>query len=302
MSEGHRVLIVEDNERIAQALAAYVRSLGHVPTVVSNLRDAVQALLEHDFCYAIVDVGLPSEPGEQALTSTGLRLIEEVLRRRFSHRNPTTGIHDFQIIVVSANEEPKFVSLTLEKGGDAFIDKPSFDDSTILTEKIRERLRLANREDHAACLALARTSSQHPPAAAGTVATAGVVLRIMGELVSGKTQVLVNEESVWLTPMLVRALLWLVVGRLRSPQGWISRSDLKGDADAVVKSLSRLRSKKDGLGIRIDEVDKTLGYRLFAFVEVAHVAAVELAKMKGEAVVAKLATEIERLQRARVSR
>jgi hypothetical protein len=122
----------------------------------------------------------------------------------------------------------------------------------------------------------------------------GKRLRIGAGQVNGRTQVHVGDTGVWLTPTLMRALLHLVVGRLRSSEGWVSRSDMGRDAAAVVRALSRLREE---LGQRIDEADKSHGYRLSEDIALDAVPTSELAKMPGEAVIARLAGEIAKLQR-----
>jgi CheY-like chemotaxis protein len=296
MIAGHRPLIVEDDPIIAQAVEAAVRGLGHEPIVVTNARDAEQALREHTFCYILPDVCLPSAPGAMPLPVTGLTLIGDTIRRRYSHRN-ASGHHVLPIIVISAHGDPRFVSRTLEIGGDAFVDKPSFDDITILTDKICERLRLAGREDHAACEAM-RTRSDAPPGSVGAEDGA-IGLRLTGDVSSGQFCVVVGNESKWLTPALLRALLHLMKARLQSSDGYVTRSEMGKDAAAVVKALSRLRI---ALGARIDEVDLARGYRLHPSVVVEHVATGELVKLKGEAIIVRLATEIERLQKARAKR
>jgi CheY-like chemotaxis protein len=292
MNTAHKVLVVEDDPIIAQAVANAVRALGHEPTIVTNTSDAERALAEHDYCYILPDVSLPRDSSSMALPQTGWTFISETVRRRFSHRN-ANGYYTLPVVVFSAHGEPRFVSRALELGGDAFIDKPSFDDITILTDKILERLRLAGREDHAACEAM-RAPSEPPPSALR--GDDPLKLRILGEMANGNVRVNVGDRVTWLTPALLRALLYLAVGRLRSQEGYVKRSEMGKDAGAVVRSLSRLRV---ALGVRIDEVDTSRGYRLAPNIEIEHVATTELARLKGEAVIAKLATEIERLQKAR---
>ncbi len=82
-----RVLIVEDEERIASFVAKGLRAAGHLATVVGDGREGLDHALSGDFDLMVLDVGLPSLDGFEVLDqlrSQGSRLPVIVLTARDS--------------------------------------------------------------------------------------------------------------------------------------------------------------------------------------------------------------------------
>lgn len=115
-----RILIVEDEEEIADLLAAYVEKAGFEVGRASNVADAIRdhARLRPDL--VLLDIGLPGGDGLEVLTS---------IRRRF----------DTPIIMVTAHDDEVSKLGSLRIGADDYVVKP-FNPSEVI-ERIRAVLR-----------------------------------------------------------------------------------------------------------------------------------------------------------------
>ena len=97
------VLIVEDDDAMAGALAAAVESAGHHPQRLSRGADA---LLSHrDFQVILLDLGLPDMDGL------------EVLRK-------LRQVTDVPILILTARDDERSVVLGLRSGADDYLVKP----------------------------------------------------------------------------------------------------------------------------------------------------------------------------------
>ena len=289
----HRVLLIEDSAANRTSVAQYLDTCGIDCVSVASLEEARPLIDMGTFCLILTDLEiLPTATSTKPDLSLGYVAIEYA-RGRYPARNDE--IHLMPILVMSAHAKFEVLRKTMHLKIDDFLKKPP----TELRQAVQSALERAVRGDHANCARVterARVSGSMPPAppAASPDGPPGVRVRILPGQVNGRTQVQVGGKTVWLTPTLLRALLHLVAGRLRTPQGWVARQDMGRDAAAIVRALSRLR---DELGQRIDDADKTRGYRLRPEVGLEPVPANELAGMRGEAVIARLASEIGRLQK-----
>jgi DNA-binding response OmpR family regulator len=116
-----RVLIAEDEQRIASFIEKGLRSQGYSTLIVDNGFDAATVTRDDDFDLAILDLGLPGQDGLQALAE---------IRRR-GHRLP--------VIILTARDAISERVAGLDKGADDYMTKPfSFDE---LLARIRVRLR-----------------------------------------------------------------------------------------------------------------------------------------------------------------
>ena len=112
-------------------------------------------------------------------------------------------------------------------------------------------------------------------------------------------EVKVGDKPVLLTAASFLMLLNLVVGRLRSPEGWIHKNDLGAKAEQGWKGISRLKEElAPHLPARaaIVENDQSGSYRLHAGLELAGLDTEQLQSL-GDARIGKLAAEIARLSR-----
>lgn len=101
-----RVLVVEDDAAIADAVCDALRRAGHAVDHLSDGRAAAAALKEHAFALVVLDLGLPGEDGS------------EVLRRL---RSAQDGV---PVLVITAREEVDWRVRTLDLGADDYLVKP----------------------------------------------------------------------------------------------------------------------------------------------------------------------------------
>ncbi|MBX7444110.1 MULTISPECIES: response regulator transcription factor [unclassified Arthrobacter] len=97
------VLIVEDDDAMASALAAGVATAGHAASRVSRGADAL--LTHRDFQVILLDLGLPDMDGL------------EVLRK-------LRQVTDVPILVLTARDDERSVVLGLRSGADDYLVKP----------------------------------------------------------------------------------------------------------------------------------------------------------------------------------
>jgi DNA-binding response OmpR family regulator len=128
-----RILVVEDEPRIASFLQKGLRAEGHVTTVVDNGDDASAVARSEDFDLVLLDVGLPGKDGFAVLAD---------LRRR-GERLP--------VILLTARDSVTDRVNGLDAGADDYVTKPfSFEE---LRARIRVRLRESTDDDPTALVA-----------------------------------------------------------------------------------------------------------------------------------------------------
>lgn len=102
---GSRILIVEDEPRLAGLLADYLRAAGYEPHVLDDGRDVVPWVREHRPDLVLLDLMLPGEDGMSVCR--GLR-----------------GFSEVPVVMVTARVEEIDRLLGLELGADDYICKP----------------------------------------------------------------------------------------------------------------------------------------------------------------------------------
>jgi DNA-binding response OmpR family regulator len=118
-----RVLLVEDEPRIASFLEKGLRAKGYATTVVSDGRGALDALRRGEHDLVVLDLGLPDVDG--------LAVLEEL--RGTGDRTP--------VIVLTARDDVRVTVAALDAGADDYMAKPfAFDE---LLARIKVRLRAA---------------------------------------------------------------------------------------------------------------------------------------------------------------
>jgi DNA-binding response OmpR family regulator len=117
----NRLLLVEDEERIASFLQKGLRSNGYSTSVATTGEDALAMVGTGDFDLMVLEIGLPDIDGFEVL-------------RRFRQRNTRTPV-----VILTARDAVEDRIAGLETGADDYVPKPfSFDE---LLARIRARLR-----------------------------------------------------------------------------------------------------------------------------------------------------------------
>ncbi|MFC6341902.1 response regulator transcription factor, partial [Nocardioides hankookensis] len=101
-----RILIVEDEERIAAFVAKGLRADGHLTTCVGNGRHGLEHALSDDFDLMVLDIGLPGLDGFEVL---------DRLRSQGSQ---------LPVIVLTARDSVGDTVSALEGGADDYMPKP----------------------------------------------------------------------------------------------------------------------------------------------------------------------------------
>ncbi len=100
-----RVLVIEDEERIAQLVAQGLRTSGWEVAVAEDGERGLRRAAEEAFDVVILDLGLPGVCGREVL--------REIRRRR----GPP-------VVILTGNDEPKLRRACLLDGAAAFVTKP----------------------------------------------------------------------------------------------------------------------------------------------------------------------------------
>jgi DNA-binding response OmpR family regulator len=116
-----RILIVEDEERLAAFLEKGLRASGHATTVVGDGIRASRVAGDEDFDLMILDLGLPGMPG--------LDVLREVRGRG----------QQLPVIILTARDDTNDRVEGLEAGADDYIGKPFHFEE--LLARVRARLR-----------------------------------------------------------------------------------------------------------------------------------------------------------------
>lgn len=104
-SEARRILLVEDEKNIRDAVAAYLERAGYWVTPAADGQEAVDAFSLHQFDLVILDLMLPRLPGERVC-----RIIRDT--------------SDVPIIMLTAKGEVEDRIVGLELGADDYLIKP----------------------------------------------------------------------------------------------------------------------------------------------------------------------------------
>jgi two-component system copper resistance phosphate regulon response regulator CusR len=102
----NRILIAEDEQRLASFLEKGLRANGYATTVVSDGGAASLMARDEDFDLMILDIGLPGKDG--------FTVLREV--RAASQRLP--------VVILTARDELEDKVTGLEEGGDDYVTKP----------------------------------------------------------------------------------------------------------------------------------------------------------------------------------
>ncbi|MEO0852780.1 MAG: response regulator [Cyanobacteria bacterium J06648_11] len=101
-----KILIVEDETRIASLLQRGLRKNGFQTTIASEGQVAVNLLADEDFDLCLLDLGLPDIDGLEVLAAARARGFDK------------------PVIVVTARDEPEIRASGLRNGANDYVTKP----------------------------------------------------------------------------------------------------------------------------------------------------------------------------------
>ncbi|WP_041066301.1 ATP-binding protein [Thiolapillus brandeum] len=105
----YNILVAEDNPTNQRIVRKILERGGHQPLIVNNGEEALEALQEHQFDLAIVDMQMP--------VISGLELIK-------IHKAATIGEPPFPFIVLTANATSEAAKACQEVGASVYLTKP----------------------------------------------------------------------------------------------------------------------------------------------------------------------------------
>jgi len=208
-----RLLLVEDNERLAGFVASNLRSVGFLVDVVGEADDATAALASTRFDACILDLGLPDRDGS------------EVLRELRNRRDQTP------VLVLTARDDLDSRVAGLNLGADDYLVKPF--DIEELVARIKALLR-------------------RPGAALGVILRLGnLAFDTIGRSVevAGTPVALTRLELALLEELMRRA--GRVVSRSYL-EGGVYGSDEEFTANSLEAIVSRLRRKLKASGAELE--------------------------------------------------
>lgn len=223
----YRIFIVEDDQRIAGSMAAFLSRYGYQPAVAADLERVEQECLAFQPHLIILDINLPYQNGFH---------LCRALRRQTS----------VPVLFLSARSGDMEQVMGLESGGDDYMTKPFH--LEVLLARVRALLRRAYGEyarQGADLLTLGRLTLD---LAAGEMRLGGqsqpltrTELRLLHLLMSRPGQVLSREQCL--------EALWDDVAFV--------------DDNTLTVNVTRLRTKLDAWGMReAVETRRGMGYRL----------------------------------------
>ena len=157
-----RVLVVEDDERIASGLAAHLGRQGHAVDHAATLAAGWTALRSEPFDLVLLDLGLPDGDGSTLLARLRAAPADEL-------PDPHTPV-----LVMTAGDEVASRSAALDRGADDYVTKP-FD-----PDELAARMRALRRRAAGRSQALLRHGDLVLDPAARTALRAGVPVALSG--------------------------------------------------------------------------------------------------------------------------
>ena len=118
-----RILLAEDEERIASFVEKGLRSSGFTPTVVADGRQALERALTGEFDLLVLDIGLP--------TMDGFAVLQRLRAARST----------LPVVILTARDSVTDTVAGLDGGADDYIAKP------FRFEELLARIRLRLRDD-----------------------------------------------------------------------------------------------------------------------------------------------------------
>jgi CheY-like chemotaxis protein len=152
----HRVLIVEDDDRIVEVVAACVESLGHVWERAATQADAQALLASKRFCYVLLDLEIPFKANSFSRIQNGENLLEYIAAMK-----PDCSS---KVIVMTShgNKGHDLAVQMMKKGAIDYVGKPLPPPGQTLDDKIKEALKKLCRHAPSECPVLAGDAASKP--------------------------------------------------------------------------------------------------------------------------------------------
>ncbi|HJB54763.1 MAG TPA: response regulator transcription factor [Candidatus Olsenella avistercoris] len=222
-----RVLLVEDEEKLARFVELELAHEGYEVTWVADGRSAVDRALDVDFDLVLLDILLPQ--------LNGMEVLRRIRREK-----------DVPVIMLTARDAVMDKVAGLDAGADDYVTKP------FAIEELLARVRVALKR-HA-------PAAPPEPDAAGVLAACGVTLDPERHVVS------VRDEPVELTNRefeVLRALMehpGRVLTRVQLAQEALGY-DYVGETNVVDVHIAHLRAKLDDrFGVKLITTVRGVGY------------------------------------------
>jgi two-component system OmpR family response regulator/two-component system response regulator QseB len=155
-----RVLVVEDDEGIAQGLRAHLRQHGGVVDLAGSIEDGWAALQAEPFDLVLLDLGLPDGDGS------------ELLRRLRAHAGSRLPDPHTPVLIMTARDEVAARIAALDMGADDYVAKP-FD-----SDELAARMRAVRRRASGRAQPLLRIGDVSIDVASRKVSRAGVPVEV----------------------------------------------------------------------------------------------------------------------------
>jgi DNA-binding response OmpR family regulator len=255
----HRLLLAEDDLPLAEEIIEELTSIGYEVVHVTSLEEALAAIERERFCFAILDLELPSRPGAmKKILYAGLTILKAIRQR-----HPVASLtepHDYPVFIISGRliESTDAVQAT-KLGATTYLNKPF--DYRKLVEAIWTALREVGRESHESChvasLTLGSPGLVLGPTPPVSSPAATVKLAFTPHTQRRRYEIVLNGLETPLQPELFVGLLRLAGARSTGEEK-VSVHDL--GATNVKRLRSALKKFLDGLDVL--ESDGAKGYRL----------------------------------------
>lgn len=231
-----RILLVEDDEKLARFVELELAHEGYEVTRVADGRAAAERALADDFDLVLLDILLPQ--------LSGMEVLRRIRREK--------GV---PVIMLTARDAVMDKVAGLDAGADDYITKP------FAIEELLARVRVALKRHAPAPVPQEAPRREPPPADEPLVLRAGEV-----ELCPDRHEVKVRDERVELTNRefeILRALMGRAGRVLTRSQlaGEALGYDYVGDTNVVDVHIAHLRAKiDDRFGVKLITTVRGVGY------------------------------------------
>lgn len=234
MTQGHRVLIVEDDDEIAADLGELVRAIyPDIEIQFTDNRERALALFdEMAFCFVLLDLRIKRTPSSlRGTIEAGINVLAEI--RRIHSEYAGEGFRLPVIVVTASISERDSAVAIMRDGASDLIGKPFGTDAAA---RIRACMTRAGRTQHTECT--------NPRLARVEPAPARLVIEIPPVSANHpRTRVLIAGCALTLPPTPLYALLQLVAAKLRGQRVDAANLSVANRPHQVVSDLrSRLRT------------------------------------------------------------